>query len=173
LWRFNVDGSNPRVVYAPAAKIGYHVWIDATHLAVFVLGAGQGDPSTLQLVDLATSKSEVIDTNIGRSLLVRPGKGTVSYVSKADAAAWMVKEFNPKTHAIAPIIKTPPRSEDAVWTPDGRLVMAQGSALLSWHSGETEWTTIGDLASAGLTGITRLAVSRDGHWIAIVAMPKS
>jgi dipeptidyl aminopeptidase/acylaminoacyl peptidase len=171
LWRFDLDGSNPKLVYAPKGLIGYHAWIDATHLAVYVLGA-QGAPNTLQLIDLAADTAEVVDTTVGRSILVRPGKRTVSYISRAESE-WTVKEFNPKTKAITPVFKTPARTEDSAWTPDGRLVMAQGSALVSWHPGETAWTIIADLSTEGFTGISRLAVSRDGHWMAIVALPKT
>ena len=81
LWRFDLDGTNPRLVLENVKPVGYHVWIDATHLALFVLG-GQGQPSTLQLADTTTGKAEVIDSRIGRSLHRRPGTGTISYVSQ-------------------------------------------------------------------------------------------
>jgi hypothetical protein len=57
------------------------------------------------------------------------------------------------------------------WTPDGRLVTGQGARLLSWRPGETGWSEIADLSASGLSSITRLAVSPDNRWIAIVAEP--
>ena len=172
LWRFNLDGSNPQLVYAHTGLIGYHVWIDAGHLAVFVLGA-QGQPATLQLIDLATKKAEVVDTNIGRSLLMRPGQGTLTYISTKQADAWTVNELNLQTHAITTLVQTPGRSQDCAWTPDGALLMGRGATLLMWRPGASGWIEIANLSSAGLDAVTRLAVSRDGRWLAIVAQPKS
>ena len=48
LWRFDLDGSNPRLVLENVKPVGYHAWIDDTHLALFILGAGGGAPATLQ-----------------------------------------------------------------------------------------------------------------------------
>src|SRR6185295_11306623 len=48
LWRYNLDGSNPTVVLPDLRRIGYHVWVDATHVVVYVLAAAQGEPNTLQ-----------------------------------------------------------------------------------------------------------------------------
>ena len=45
LWRFDLDGSNPRLVLENVKQIGYQAWIDDTHLALFVLG-GQGQPNS-------------------------------------------------------------------------------------------------------------------------------
>ena len=42
LWRFDLDGSNPRLVLENVKPVGYHAWIDDTHLALFILGAGGG-----------------------------------------------------------------------------------------------------------------------------------
>src|SRR4029079_4951244 len=93
LWQFDLDGRNPRLVLENVKPVGYHVWIDATHLALFVLGA-QGQPSTLQIADTATGTAEVVASNIGRCLLMRPGRATLTFLSKA-STPWMIKEFNP------------------------------------------------------------------------------
>jgi len=44
LWRFDLDGSNPRLVLENVKPVGYHVWIDATHLGLFVV-CGRGAAS--------------------------------------------------------------------------------------------------------------------------------
>src|SRR5262249_11493454 len=84
LWRFNLDGTNPSVLLPAVRRIGYHVWVDATHLALYVLGA-TGQPNTLQLADTTTGTTEVIDSRIGRALLLRPKTGTVTYISQPQA----------------------------------------------------------------------------------------
>lgn len=166
LWRFDMDGTNPRLVLTDVKPVGYHVWTDATHLALFILGA-DGKPNTLQYADTATGRADVIDSGIGRSLLLRPRAGTVSYVSRPQGGRWVVKEFNPKTRAIATITETVDQnvSEDCAWLPDGRLLMASGTKILAWSTG-SGWTEIGDFASSGTGRITRLAVS--GQHVAFV-----
>src|SRR5688572_13621474 len=63
LWRFDRNGANPRVVLPDIKPVGYHAWIDAEHLALFVLGK----PATLQLAIIAAGKAEIVATDIGRS----------------------------------------------------------------------------------------------------------
>lgn len=172
LWKFNLDGSDAGLAYAHAGKIGYHTWISSDRLAVFILGAQNTDPNTLQLVDLRTGSAEVIDSSIGRSLHVRPGHGTVSYVHKPQGASlWEVKELNPDTRKVTALTDTVEGSEDLTWTPKGVMIMGAKSKLFMWHEDEDRWIEIADLGSSGVKAITRLAVSPDGKWIAIVSTP--
>lgn len=173
LFRYDLDGSNPRLAYQHGKElIGYHVWITETQIAAFILGAGGGAPNTLQIIDTTTGKAEQVTTNIGRSLLMRPGHGTVSFVTKLSPQAAEIKQFDIKTHVVSTIVAdTLKASEDLAWLPDGaHLVMGQGSKLSAWTEG-LSWTEIADLTPAGVTKITRLSVSRDGKWIAIVGEP--
>jgi Tol biopolymer transport system component len=170
LWRFNLDGSNPQLVYAHSGLIGYHVWIDAHRLAVFVLGAN-GAPATLQLVDTATRTADVIEPNIGQSLLIRPGHKTVSFISRPPNAAAVVKELDPATRKTKIITEVLTDSQYLTWLSGDSMLMASGSRISMWHKGASGWTTLADFEAAGLTKITRLAVSPDRKWLAIVAEP--
>jgi hypothetical protein len=52
--------------------------------------------------------------------------------------------------------------------------MAQGSKLFKWQRGkDKDWQLVADLAAAGVTGITRLAVNAKGDKLALVAQPPS
>jgi Tol biopolymer transport system component len=173
LWRFDLDGSNPRLVLESVKPVGYHVWIDETRLALFVLG-GQGQPNTLQLADTKTSQAQIIESGIGRSLLMRPGKGTVSFVSKPAGGRWIIKELDPRTRAVQTLTETVDNnmSEDCAWQPGGTLIMASGTKLFSWVAGTGTWQELADLSSAGLGRITRLTVSpKDPLKLAFVADP--
>jgi hypothetical protein len=64
-------------------------------------------------------------------------------------------------------------SQYLTWLPDGRMLMASGTKIWIWRDGAAGWAEIGDLVSAGLTKITRLAASPDGKWLALVAEPQS
>lgn len=159
LWRFDLDGSNARLVLERVKPVGYHVWIDETHLALFVLGAA-GQPSTLQVADTTTGEAVTIESNIGRSLLVRPGRGTVSFVSQPQNARRVVKELDPRTRQVTTIVEAPADdSQDAAWLPDGTLLMSTGTKIFGWNS-TTGWREIADLSAQGLARLTRLAVGR-------------
>jgi hypothetical protein len=167
LWRFTMDGTDAGLAWAHMGLIGYHVWISPTQMATFVLGANR-EPNTLQLLDLRTGGGEVIEKSIGRSLLMRPGTGTVSFVHKPQGSPWVIRELNPKTKQITTLTPTIEGSEDLAWTPDGAIVMGQKGKLMMWR-GPAGWTEIADLTKQGVENITRLTVSPDGRWIAIVS----
>jgi len=174
LWRFTMDGTDAGLAWTHMGLIGYHVWISPTQMATFVLGANR-EPNTLQLLDLRTGSGEVIEKSIGRSLLMRPGTGTVSFVHKPQGSPWVIRELNPKTKQITTLTPTVEGSEDLTWTPDGAVVMGQKGKLMMWKpgpstgSGQAGWTEIADLTKQGVENITRLTVSPDGRWIAIVS----
>jgi WD40 repeat protein len=178
LWRFDLDGSNPRLVLENIKPVGYHAWIDDTHLALFILGGGGGAPATLQIADTKTGTAEVIETGIGRSILIRPPTGTVSYITTGQTRT--IKEWNPKTKTSAAIAAPFEASQDAAWTPGGNLLMANGTTISSWSpAASTPWTTFAsavapDPSISGpppVRSITRLTVSPDGNWLAFVAEP--
>jgi dipeptidyl aminopeptidase/acylaminoacyl peptidase len=173
LWRFDLDGSNPRLVLENVKPVGYHAWIDETHLALFVLGS----PATLQIADTATGKAEVAATGIGRSVLIRPGVRTVSYMTTG--ASKQVMEWNPKTQASTPLFAPFENSQDAAWASDGALWMASGTKIMRRAAGAAEWSMVADVdvkPAAGtlpptVKSITRLMLSPNGQWLAFVAEP--
>ncbi len=169
LWRFDLDGTNPRLVLENVKPVGYHVWIDATHLALFVLGA-QGQPNTLQVADTATGKAEEIEKGIGRSLFLHPGPGLVTFLSKPAGQHWVIKEVDPRTKDVAELTESADenKSEDFAWHPNGALLMSSGAKILARRPGNPNWREMADLASPDVSRVTRLAVSPDGRWIAFV-----
>ena len=172
LWRFMMDGTDAGLAWTHMGLIGYHVWISESEMATFVLGA-QREPNTLQLLNLRTGGSDVIEKSIGRSLLLRPGRGTVSFVHKPADGPWVIRELDPRTRQITTLTPTLERSEDLAWTPDGAIVMGQKGKLFMWRPStspdQAAWTEIADLTKQGVENITRLTVSPDGRWIAIVS----
>lgn len=166
LWRFGLDGSEPRLILEQVRPVGYHAWADASTLALFVLG----EPPTLQLADTRIGRAQVVAENIGRSLHPVPGRGSVSFVHKATENEWWIRELDLATREITTLVRTLPGAEDYAWMPDGTLLMAQGSRLFLWRRGmEGGWQEVADLAGAGLQSITRLAVSAQGDRLALVA----
>lgn len=171
LWRFNLDGSDAGLAYAHKGLIGYHAWLSPTQLAVFVLAPQQGQPNTLELIDLPTGAAEVVDSSIGRSLHVRPGGG-LTYVFKPASGPWEIRELTLSTRKHATLVSTVEGSEDFDWSPSGLIVMGSKSKLFFWaERNDDRWIEAADLKKDGVTAITRLAISPDGKWIAIVSAP--
>lgn len=166
LWRFPLGKGEPSLILKDVKPVGYHAWLDAQTLALFVLGS----PATLQLANATTGAAEVVASNIGRSLHRIPGTARASFVDKA--GVWTIRSFDAKTKKIDAIVATLDGSEDYAWTPGGGLVMGQGSRLFSYQPGkDTTWRIVADLGSAGVRQITRLAVSPHGDRLALVGAP--
>jgi hypothetical protein len=170
LWAFKADGSQPRLVLDSIKPVGYHAWANDHTLLLFVLGA----PATLRMVDARSpaGPGEVLARDIGRSLQRIPGREAVSFVQRDSVAGVSLQEFDLLTHRITKLIRTPPGADFFVWTPEGIVLTASGTKLYQWdpQSGGN-WELVADFAAAGLTNLTRLAVSPKGDRLAIVAVP--
>ena len=166
LWKFPIAGGKPLLVLERIKPVGYHVWLDPNTLALFVLGK----PNTLQIVDVHTEKAEVIAENIGRATRLIPRQNKLSFVHKVSDQEWLIKTFDLGTRQIDSLIKTLPGTEEYAWTPSGVLLAAKDAKLFAWKAGtDKDWREVCDLSRAGLKGITRIAISNDGHRLAIVA----
>lgn len=164
LWSFSGDGSDPRLLLPDIAPVGYHAWVDAERVALFVLGS----PPTLQLARLGPGIGQVRMENIGRSLHQVPGRRAVSFLVKGEE--WWIHVLDFDTDRVDPVARPLDGSEDYAWTPNGLLLMGQGSALF-WLDPESGggWSLLAELEGEGIRGITRIAVSPDGRRVAVVA----
>ena len=165
LWKFPIAGGEPVLIFTEIKPVGYHTWLNSNAAALFILG----EPPTLQMADIATGKAKVIASNIGRGMSKIPGKQTLSFVLKQSETNWTVQEWDPASGRMTPVATTLRDCEDIGWTPDGVLLMASGSKLFRLSAQNKEWLQIADLESAGLSRITRIAVSPNGDWIAVVS----
>lgn len=166
LWKFPISGGAPVLVLQKIKPVGYHVWVDAHTLGLFVLGT----PNTLQLVDVATERAETIAQDIGRTLLMIPHQKKISFVQRVSDNELLIKSFDPKTRQTATLIKALAGNEFFTWTPRGEILMGQGSKLYRWNAARGgDWQEVADFGSVGITNITRLTVSPNGNKIAFVA----
>jgi dipeptidyl aminopeptidase/acylaminoacyl peptidase len=171
LWKFPLAGQAPSLVFENVEPVGYHAWLDADRIAMFVLGK----PATLQLGDVRTGKADTLVKNIGRSLQRMPGGG-VSFVRQDGQGAerrLMISELvlengQPATRPLVAAVAGA-READVAWMPDGTLLMAHAGSLHAWKKGRSEWRVVADLGALGLKDVSRLAVSPKGDHIAMVA----
>ena len=149
--------------------VGYHLWLDNSHLALFILGKDK-KPNTLHYLRLPTKTDTIIAENIGRSLHRVPGENAFSFVHKITDTKWFIKKYNPRKGVISVISVTPANQEDMCWTPDGKIFFSDGDKIV-WMDPKKDktWKTV--LVTSGaelLKGVTRLVVSPDGKKIAAV-----
>ena len=168
LWRFPKDGSPPTVILPAIKPVGYFAWLDSTTLAMFVLGS----PNTLQIGDTRTGTARVVTTGIGRSIQRIPGGRRASYVRRA-GQRFVLETVDPVPTGsgfdIDTVATLPDSAEFVVWRSATEAITAAGSRLFRLRLPEKSWVVIDDLSSAGIRGITRLALSPDGSRLALVA----
>jgi hypothetical protein len=172
LWRFDAQGRNPEVVLANIKPVGYHAWVDADTVVLYVLGS----PATLQIAHVKSGTAEIVADGIGRSLHRLPGTGSASFVQREPSGDFWVKQIDVASKKIDPLVKAVDGStdHDMAWMPDGRtILMSAGTKVFSWTRGAASWTEMFDAAPHGLGIVSRLAVSPKGDAVAIVvAEPK-
>jgi len=165
LGKYPLAGGDPYVVIDNLI-VGYHVWADNSHLALFVLG----DPNTLHYMRLPTKEDTVLAQNIGRSLHQIPGERGLSFIHKISATDWQIKKLDTETMAITPLASTLPGREDITWTADGRIISSDGSKIYILNpKKEKDWREIQMTSGSELLkGVTRLAVNAKGDKLAVV-----
>jgi len=165
LGKYPLAGGEPYVI-VDNMTVGYHVWADNSHLALFILG----DPNTLHYLRLPTQEDTVLAQNIGRSLHQIPGERGISFIQKNSATDWQIKKLDTETMAISTLAISFPGREDIAWTPDRRIVSSDGSKIYILNpKKERAWKEI-PLTSGSelLKGVTRLAVNAKGDKLAVV-----
>jgi dipeptidyl aminopeptidase/acylaminoacyl peptidase len=167
LWSFALDGSDPQLVIESLKPVGYHVWLDANTLAMFVLGS----PNALVFGDLRTKKMDTLARGIGRSLAKLPNAAGFSFTQTVDSAPRVRSMTGPGATPVD-VVSLPRRVQDLAWLPNGSLLVGSGAKLMMWQQGASAFSELVDLTSVGITDITRLTVSPDGQWLAFVAVPR-
>lgn len=165
LGKYPVEGGEA-IVILDNLIVGYHVWADNSHLALFVLGK-DGAPNTLHYLQLPTREDTVLAENIGRSLHRIPSEEAISYVTKVSAGNWEIRKLNLDKLNSEKIANTLPGKEDICWTAEGTLLSSDGEKIYMLQNGKWIPLAIKGL-KIPLKGITRMAVNAQNNTLAIV-----
>lgn len=164
LWAFSLDGTpGPKPLLDTIRPIGYHTWLNADTVFVFLLGS----PATLRRAELAHGTAVTVARDIGRALLKVPGRHAVSYAQR-DSTGFQVRVIDPVSARGEGLVRLPAGNEFFVWTTEGSLLSASGNRLLRWRPGEGDWSEVARFAEPGLQQISRLAISPSGDQLALV-----
>jgi len=165
LGKYPVDGGEPFVII-DNMTVGYHVWADNSHLALFILG----EPHTLHYLRLPTKEDTILAQNIGRSLHKIPGERSISFIQKTSDNSWEIKKLESETMKISVIATTLAGREDIAWTADRKIISSDGTKIyfLDPANGK-KWVEV-SLQSGNelLKGVTRLSVNSKGDKLAVV-----
>lgn len=165
LGKYPLEGGDA-IVLIDNLTVGYHVWADNSHLALFILGKDNA-PNTLHYLELPTKKDTLLAENIGRSLHKVPNERAISYVHKLSEGNWEIKKLYTTSLKSEKLTNTLPGKEDLAWTTGGILLSSDGTKL--YQLSGKEWKEILLKENIpGLKGITRLAVNQKGNKLAVV-----
>ena len=164
LWSFTMAGDEPQLLLERVEPVGYHAWGDDHTVLLFILG----DVFTLLSADTGTGQARELAAGIGRSLHKIPGQPAISFTQKIEET-WWIRRYELHSGEITSVVEAIDDSQDYCWFPDGRLLMGQGSVLYVCRAGGEDWFPAASFTSQGLQNITRLAVSPDAGWLALVA----
>ncbi len=162
LGKYPIDGGLPEIIISNLT-IGYHAWLDADILLLFVLG----EPNTLRWYSIKEKKDYIIAEKIGRSLHKIPGSGSVSYVDKT-LPDWIIRSVTQKDEPTEMITSAIHEREDLAWTPDRKILMSDGEKIFYWAAGNIGWLPVEFQQPILLKGITRMAVNATGNKLAVV-----
>ena len=169
IWSSDREGKNLNWVLKNLGErepVGYYAWNRSTEQILFWSRYG----FSLQLVDLQSDTARYVTGDaIPVSPQIIPGTINFSFVHRQGNGEVWIKELNPKTFAIRPLVMIEGANHHYAWTPDGSILMAQGTKLEQWKPG-SKWKPIADFAEYKMQSPTRVAVSPNGKKIAVVAV---
>ncbi len=181
LWRFGWDGQEiaPAV---PTMRVGYHAWIDAQRLALFIVDdVADRNAHQAVLFNRATGKTTPLSAKPGRSLGRTPDGKRATFVDQTDPAHWRICALGEGDAQPQALVETPigpegekdaNRSQYFVWLPDGSMLMARGNLLLRWDGKPGgSFLPFAELADLG-GAIRNIAVSPDGKRLAFSVLLK-
>jgi hypothetical protein len=169
LGKYPVDGGEAALIIDNLI-VGYHVWLDNSHLGLFILG-GEGKPNDLHLMRLPTKEDTVLASNIGRSLHKIPNQRAMSFIQNGDTDNKIMR-YDTETSRISEIGTTINKGQDIAWTQDGKIITSDGTKLyfmLTGKKSKKAWLPV-EISSGSemLKSVTRIAVNTTGDKIAIV-----
>lgn len=163
LWRISLDDGAAQLLLPEVEPVGYHAWMDANTVVLFLLG----ESFTLHSATLGAGPSRRLYAHIGRTLRRHPLTGRALFVDK-NFIPWQIAEIDWVTASARPLVGLFPGGEDFEVDGEGGFWTGNGPKLYRCPPGGDTWRLASDLSEYGVSDISRLAASPDGLWLALV-----
>jgi hypothetical protein len=164
LWAYDWEGVPQRVIVPALKPVGYHVWIGNALIGAFVLN--NPAPNALVLMHPLTGRVDTLARGIERAFARVPDREAFTFVQRTDTST-QVREVDTRTLRIRDVLNGPRGLEYHVWLPDGTMLISGQGKIWRWREGRLMQAV--DLASMGIAGVSRMALSPDGKTLAFVA----
>ncbi|MCE3277912.1 MAG: hypothetical protein K0S44_103 [Bacteroidetes bacterium] len=170
LWKFPIKGGAPSLIMDKVDSIGYHCWLDSNNVALFLIT----NPFQLVFTNIRTQNSTYVvrDTIArGMNLITNNKKREFFYSYKGIIYSIGVDEKNKSNGGWFKKYD----GEDFTFLNNQTITMADKSRIYinKFRTSEklkgNAWREVKDLSLIGIKKITRIAVSKDGTKMAIVA----
>ena len=164
LVKYPLNGGTPKII-ASEQKIGYYCWFDKKIVFSFVVGS----PPSLQEWNTKNSEFKIIMMNPGRSLDKIPNQKAISFIHKESDDIWYLNSYDPLTDKVTYITECIKGAEDLTWAYDGTAFLSDQKNIYKFNpETDNSWQLVATMDMFNLPEATRLAVSPDMKWMAIV-----
>jgi dipeptidyl aminopeptidase/acylaminoacyl peptidase len=185
LWKFNLKGKKPELILPNIKGVGYHAWRNDSEVVLFMLG----DTFSLQMVNINTGETKLIDKNVGRSFQVAYLEWAIFFVSKKDSASWSIMERTRLNHddpKIQPqrLVKLPKGVEDFTVDADYNFYVGCNGQLFYYGKDKIKnegienkctdfqsipsWQVLHDFNGTPVANFYRLVFTKDLKYLALV-----
>jgi len=164
LAKYLIKGGLPKIIPSEQ-KIGYYCWYDKKTVFSYVVGS----PPSLQEWNTKKSQFKIIMMNPGRSLSRIPNQKTVSFIHKESDDIWYLNSYDPLTDKVTYITECINGAEDMTWASNGTAFLSDGNKIHKFNPATDQtWNLVANMDSFDLSEASRLAVSPDLKWMAVV-----
>lgn len=164
LAKYPLKGGEPKIIPSEQ-KIGYYCWFDRKTVFSYVVGS----PPSLQEWNTKNAQFKIIMMNPGRSLSRIPDQKTISFIHKESDDIWYINSYDPFTDKVNYITECIKGAEDMVWASDGTIFLSNKQKIFSFNpSSDQSWNLVAEMNWFNLADASRLAISPNRKWIAIV-----
>jgi hypothetical protein len=169
LHRYSYGSKESEWAVKTRTPIGYYAMDEGGGVALWARWA-----NALYFVDQDAPQAMFVSGHVppSRPHLI-PGSNEFSFVHRQANDTLWIKSYEPKSGSITPVAPVLANNIDYAWMPDGSIVAGKNQQLFIWRKGAEDWQFFADLGKDGIADISRLAVSDDFRYIAIVAKVRS
>ena len=157
------------------APLGYYAWLDGGKaLGVYY----RSEPGSLYRVDVNSGATTLVHDKIGRALFSDRNGATMWFteIRGESDPVFRLMGYDSRSGGVASLFDLPPGAQDFAIVFDeagdaATILSAEGATLYWRHMNDADgaWRKVADFS--GMKNMSRLAVSDDRKWVALVAEP--